>query len=252
MNKGVIYVLTNPAFPEYVKIGYADNLEKRLASLNRSACLPFAFRAYCVYEVKDRLSDMKVHEMIDKINPELRSIETFDGKPRVREFYNMTAEDAYDILQCIASLSGTTDCLKRVQPEGHEIIDERIAEENQNSERIPYTEADHLAHGSTTTRQLYETIRNRILAFGDITVEPRKLYIAFKRKTNICDIEIQRSKLRISINMQKGKLNDPDKITKDVSNVGRWGNGDYRVDLTDGDLLESVMMLIRQAYDFQD
>lgn len=42
MKKGVIYVLTNPSFPEYVKIGYADNLEYRLKQLNKSECLPFA------------------------------------------------------------------------------------------------------------------------------------------------------------------------------------------------------------------
>jgi len=30
MSQGVIYILTNPSFPEYVKIGYADNLEKRM------------------------------------------------------------------------------------------------------------------------------------------------------------------------------------------------------------------------------
>ena len=28
--KGVVYILTNPSFPEYVKIGYADDLQKRL------------------------------------------------------------------------------------------------------------------------------------------------------------------------------------------------------------------------------
>ena len=28
-NKGVIYILTNPSFPEYVKIGYADDVNKR-------------------------------------------------------------------------------------------------------------------------------------------------------------------------------------------------------------------------------
>lgn len=37
---GVIYILTNPSFPEYVKIGYAANIEKRLAQLNRSECIP--------------------------------------------------------------------------------------------------------------------------------------------------------------------------------------------------------------------
>ena len=96
MNYGVIYVLTNPSFPEYVKIGYADNLEKRLKQLNRSECLPFAFRAYCVYEVSEKLKDKDVHNLIDTINPTLRAVETFDGKPRVREFYNISAQDAYE------------------------------------------------------------------------------------------------------------------------------------------------------------
>ena len=35
---GVIYILTNPSFPEYVKIGYADDIDKRLQRLNRSEC----------------------------------------------------------------------------------------------------------------------------------------------------------------------------------------------------------------------
>lgn len=30
MAKGVIYILTNPSFPDYVKIGYAKDLEKRM------------------------------------------------------------------------------------------------------------------------------------------------------------------------------------------------------------------------------
>ena len=50
-NKGVIYILTNPSFPEYVKIGYADDIDKRLKQLNRSECTPFAFRVYATYEV---------------------------------------------------------------------------------------------------------------------------------------------------------------------------------------------------------
>lgn len=45
---GYIYILTNQSFPEYVKIGYADNVDERIAQLNRSECTPFAFRKYAV------------------------------------------------------------------------------------------------------------------------------------------------------------------------------------------------------------
>lgn len=92
---GVIYILTNPSFPEYVKIGYADDVNQRLSQLNRSECIPFAFRIYATYEVDSRLSDKKVHSIIDRINPDLRSIDDFNGQKRVREFYAMTPEDAY-------------------------------------------------------------------------------------------------------------------------------------------------------------
>ena len=62
---GVIYILTNPSFPEYVKIGYADDIDKRLQRLNRSECIPFAFRVYATYEVNSRLSDLKIHRQAE-------------------------------------------------------------------------------------------------------------------------------------------------------------------------------------------
>lgn len=127
MKKGVIYILTNPSFPDYVKLGYARDLEARLKTLNRSEALPFAFRAYAIYEVDSEFTDKKLHEIIDSINPELRAIETFDGKKRVKEFYAMQAEDAYRLLECIAKISGTENRLKRVKPEGHEVEDEKQA-----------------------------------------------------------------------------------------------------------------------------
>ena len=58
MSKGVIYILTNPSFPQYVKIGYADDVETRLKDLNRSECIPFAFRIYATYDVEERLTDL--------------------------------------------------------------------------------------------------------------------------------------------------------------------------------------------------
>ena len=127
--KGYIYVLTNPSFPDYVKIGYADNVETRLQQLNRSECIPFAFRVYAKYAVNSRLSDIKVHAIIDKLNPNLRSIENFNGQKRVREFYAMSAEDAYAVLEAMAEIHGYTDRLELVAPDATEVEAEETAED---------------------------------------------------------------------------------------------------------------------------
>ncbi len=133
--KGGIYILTNPSFPDYVKIGYADDIERRLNQLNRSECIPFAFRVYAIYEVNSRLSDLKIHTIIDKLNPNLRSIDNFNGQKRVREFYAMSAEDAYSILEAIAEIYGCIDKLMLVNPNEAEIKAEEIAEEVKKESR---------------------------------------------------------------------------------------------------------------------
>ena len=135
---GVIYILTNPSFPDYVKIGYADDIDKRLSQLNRSECIPFAFRVYATYEVNSRLSDLKIHAIIDKLNPNLRSIENFNGQKRVREFYAMPPEDAYSILEAIAEIHGRTDKLKLIPPSEEDAEAAETAEdiEEQKKERL--------------------------------------------------------------------------------------------------------------------
>lgn len=150
---GVIYILTNPSFPDYVKIGYAHNIEARLKQLNRSETIPFAFRVYAVYQVDGNLTDKELHKLIDNLNPDLRTIENFDGKERVKEFYAMSAEEAYGLLECIAKISGTLDRLKRMTPEGHEILDEQIADEvRETARRGPFRfSACNIAFGSTIT-----------------------------------------------------------------------------------------------------
>lgn len=139
---GVIYILTNPSFPEYVKIGYADDIDRRLQQLNRSECIPFAFRVYATYEVNSRLSDLKIHSIIDKLNPNLRSIENFNGKQRVREFYAMSPEDAFSILEAIAEIHGCADKLKlAIMDEAQKKAEETAQEiEEEHKERLsPFT-----------------------------------------------------------------------------------------------------------------
>ena len=138
MNKNVIYILTNPSFPQYVKIGFATNLNSRLKALNSSEALPYAFRAYAIYETNRKLTDMALHDLLDQLNPDLRTRDTFNGKKRVREFFEMSAEDAYALLEAIAKISGTEDKLHRVNPTGEQILEEEEAENvRENVRRQP-------------------------------------------------------------------------------------------------------------------
>ena len=132
----VIYILTNPSFPEWVKIGYAHDAKERVKQLNRSEAVPFAFRLYATYEVNKEFSDKELHRIIDSLNKDLRSSENIDGKNRVREFYQMSAEDAYQLLKCIANISGTTDRLKLHKQSKQEAAEEQQAEEVREKARL--------------------------------------------------------------------------------------------------------------------
>ena len=245
--KGVIYILTNPSFPEYVKIGYATNINERLKKLNKSECIPFAFRVYAVYEVNEKLQDIAIHNMIDSINPNLRAIETFDGKKRKKEFYAMTADDAYAIFETIAKISGTEERLYRLTPEGHEILDEQIASEIED--KTEYSEDTFLAKADIDVKNLYFNLKKVLASLENVTVNPKKLYVAFKvANKNFVDVEIQKNGLKLFINMQKGTLNDPEEFADDVSSIGHWGNGDYRIYLNENSDFDYIVSLIKQSY----
>jgi predicted transport protein len=111
-----------------------------------------------------------------------------------------------------------------------------------------WTEDDHRANTSNETYQLYERFRDAILILADdIEIKPQKLYIAFKKNKNIACLEIQKKKIKILIGVKIGKLTDPKGIAKDVSSIGRYGTGDYEVQVYNDKDLEYIMSLIKQA-----
>ncbi len=110
-----------------------------------------------------------------------------------------------------------------------------------------YTEEDHLNKASENIKTLYDVLKNKILELDDIDLDVKKLYIAFKGKTNICDVEIFKNKMKITLNLKKGNLKDSLNITEDVSNKGHWGNGDYRVEVLSEEDIDNIIPLIKQS-----
>ena len=127
---GKIYILTNPSFPDYVKIGYSKNVAERINKLNNSEAVPFGFRLYATYDVETQSADKVLHKIIDKLNADLRSIDTINDKVRVREFYLISPEDAYELLEDISIISGTKERLHLYKPTKDELQEEETAEKN--------------------------------------------------------------------------------------------------------------------------
>lgn len=100
--------------------------------------------------------------------------------------------------------------------------------------------------------ELYYALRKRILNIdASVKEEYKARYIAFKSATNFVDIVPQKARLRLSLNMEFGSIIDPKGICKDVSGLGRWGNGEVEIGISSVSELDYVMELIQQAFDEQ-
>ncbi len=101
-------------------------------------------------------------------------------------------------------------------------------------------------------RPLFETFRKEVMALDScVSEEMLKLYVAYKAETNFVDVVPQKSRLRLSLNLHFHELHDPRGLAKDVTNLGRWGNGDVEVALSTPDELPYIMGLVRQAFEKQ-
>lgn len=169
------------------------------------------------------------------VNEDLRSLDKWD-EAAIRNRAERLAAVATDVW-VVPSLQ--TEVLELYRPH-----DQKAA---------GYTIDDHpqLAIGSPM-RGLFEIFRREVLAL-DVCVSEEflKLYVAYKAETNFVDIVPQKSRLRLSLNMQFHELHDPKGLTKDVTNLGRWGNGDVEVSLSKPEDLPYVMGLVRQAFEKQ-
>jgi uncharacterized protein with ParB-like and HNH nuclease domain/predicted transport protein len=115
-----------------------------------------------------------------------------------------------------------------------------------------YSLADHYHLMNGPMGPLFEKLRVEILALDPNVVEDvLKVYVAFKAETNFVDIVPQAKQLRLSINMPFYEIDDPKGICMDVTDLGRWGNGDVEITMNSPEEIPYAMGLIRQAFERQ-
>ena len=129
-------------------------------------------------------------------------------------------------------------------------------------ELVPYRKQDDTASDYTfesyqylnpINSMIFDMLNTRIFNLGTyVKREFKKHYIAYKADTNFVDVVIQNSRLLLTINMKFADVIDPKSICKDITGIGRWGNGDVEIGLDSLDMLDDVMEIIEQAFRLQD
>jgi uncharacterized protein with ParB-like and HNH nuclease domain/predicted transport protein len=153
----------------------------------------------------------------------------------------------------IARGEGLSELAKTVWP-APSLSQEVVAEYRPAApEPTTYTIDDHpnLAAGKPM-RPVFEAFRREILDLDPGVVEEfLKLYVAYKAETNFVDIVPQASRLRVAINMDFPEIYDPRGLCIDVTNRGRWGNGNIEVHLESVEGIPYLMGLVRQSLEKQ-
>ncbi len=115
-----------------------------------------------------------------------------------------------------------------------------------------YTIDDHPYLLSPGLREVFEAFRKEVLALDPcVSEEFLKWYVAYRAETNFVDVVPQAKRLRVSLNMTFGEINDPKGLCMDQSGVGHQGNGEVYVSLKSIEELPYIMGLVRQSYDRQ-
>lgn len=130
-----------------------------------------------------------------------------------------------------------------------DILDAYRPQADTNAE---YTIENHPNLLTPSVRPVFEAFRKAVLALDPcVTEEFLKLYVAYKAETNFVDVVPQAKRLRLALNMRYAEINDPKGLCKDVTGIGRWGNGDVEIGLSNLEDLPYVLGLVRQSLEMQ-
>lgn len=121
---------------------------------------------------------------------------------------------------------------------------------DQSSANATYT--TQVEHAPQELRDLYDALRDFLLALGDdVREEPTQLYMAFRRIKNFACVVIhpQQGNIGAWIKVNPDTIQLEQGFTSDVRKVGHHGTGDLKITLRSVDDLRRAEPLLRQSYE---
>lgn len=117
----------------------------------------------------------------------------------------------------------------------------------------PERKLEDYKYYNANTKTLFEILDGKIKNLGTtITRVLNNDYIAYKVDTNFVDIELQKSRLHIWVNMRFNEVADPKGICRDVSGIGHIGNGEVELFYDFTTSIDDVMAIVEQSFRLQD
>lgn len=113
-----------------------------------------------------------------------------------------------------------------------------------------YSLEDHLRYMPMDVRGVFERLRKRILNLDtSVLEEVSESIIAFRTAAKFVDIEPQKRRLLVTLNINLNEIDDPKGWCKHVSRSGHDDNGEVEVSISSLDQIEGLMDLIYQAFE---
>ena len=100
-------------------------------------------------------------------------------------------------------------------------------------------------------RSIYDDLVNRLVSLGkDVTIHPKKHYIAFRRNQHIASVQVynQKKLIRAYLNIDPDLVEIDNRFMRDVRQIGHFGTGDLEVTIKSKKDIDRVFELIELSY----
>ncbi len=120
--------------------------------------------------------------------------------------------------------------------------------DNPITEIKTYSEEELLKSATEYIKDLYTGLRDFILAENEeLTLKANKLYVGFYRgRSPLISITIYKNTMSLWINEKFSKIDDPQGIIKDVSNIGHYGVGECEIKIVDDSNIGYIQDVLRK------
>ena len=118
------------------------------------------------------------------------------------------------------------------------------------SAKTIYTEEDHVQRALPKIQQIYQDLKQKVMTLGNISFDPKKVYIAMKVKGHSFALVIfRKKKFDLALIMPFGALNDPKELFSKVGTVQGKVGWNYVLEMRDEIELDYVFEMVKQSYD---